>query len=387
MAETEGRKPAEDSKLPDPKEWKWCKHGKCGIYALFLTDCCWAHLSHEAKANYKWKIKEWVTAGHSLEAANLTSTDLQGAYFPATNFQEASLWSANLQEADLNAANLQGACLREANLQEASLQEADLQGTNLTDANLQKAFLSEANLQKAKLKDANLQGAELFGANLQGADFTHVNLQGAKLQGADLSGANLQKAHFSDSELHGCYMHGVQLEGASYLTWQQVEYTGEEKDKDWMGAQDVYRCLKNYFHQQGQYEDEAKAYYREKLMAQRQAWKEKKLGKLFVLFLLNILAGFGERLWRTVVGAFATILVFSGIYWLAGKLVTNGGEPITKFWHCLYFSVVTFATLGFGDISPALHSTGTQVAAVIEVILGYVFLGTLITIIARKFGR
>lgn len=372
MAKRVGRKPAKDSKLPDPKVWKWCKHPECmklqptvknekeqelmrknsELCAVFLEDYCWKHLPLEAKAAYREKIEAWVAEGYSLDGTNLYRVGLQEAF------------------------------LLKANLQEAVLFEANLQGADLSWANLQEATLGLANLQKANLRGANLQEANLHGANLQDARLWEANLQKA-----DLSRANLQKADFSESKLHGCYLHGVLLEDARYLTWQQIEYTGEEKDKKWLDAQDAYRRLKNYFHQQGQYQDETQAYYREKLMAQRQAWKEKKLGKWFVLFLLNILAGFGEKLWRTVVSAFATILIFSGIYWLAGKLVTNGGESITKFWHCLYFSVVTFATLGFGDISPALHSTGTQVAAVIEVILGYVFLGMLITIIARKMGR
>jgi len=47
--------------------------------------------------------------------------------------------------------------------------------------------------------------------------------------------------------------------------------------------------------------------------------------------------------------------------------------------------VVTFATLGFGDIAPACALA--QVLVIIEVIMGYVFLGLIITIIARRFGR
>lgn len=43
----------------------------------------------------------------------------------------------------------------------------------------------------------------------------------------------------------------------------------------------------------------------------------------------------------------------------------------------LYFSLVTFATLGFGDIASAFESSA-QIVAVIEVIFGYVFLGMIV---------
>jgi hypothetical protein len=51
----------------------------------------------------------------------------------------------------------------------------------------------------------------------------------------------------------------------------------------------------------------------------------------------------------------------------------------------LYFSAVAFTTLGFGDITPKCW--WSEVLVIIEVILGYVFLGLIVTIIARRFGR
>ncbi len=361
--------------------------------AVLGEDYCWKHLSVEAKVMYKAKIEEWASQRHSFEGTNLSLANLHKVNLQEANLKKTSLYGVNLQGANLEEGNLQSADLNQAELQNANLAGAKLQNALLYLANLQNANLGEAELQKAFLREAKLQKTLLGRTNFQNAD-----LSDAKLQEAYLGGTNFQNADLEGVELNGAFLYAVELDGAKRLTWKQLRKrengkwvgkarVGEENKRNWHGARDAYRLLKNYFHQQGRYDDEAKAHYREKLMAQRAAWKDRKFGSWFVLLLLNTLAGFGEKLWRTVVGAFATILIFSSIYWLAGKLVTNGGEPITKFWHCLYFSVVTFATLGFGDISPALHSTGTQVAAVIEVILGYVFLGMLITIIARKFGR
>jgi hypothetical protein len=162
----------------------------------------------------------------------------------------------------------------------------------------------------------------------------------------------------------------------------------EEIEKNWKGAEDAYRRLKNHFHQKGRYEDEGKAYYREKLMAQRAAWQEKKIGKWSWLFMLNILAGFGEKVTRTIIGAVVVIGFFWAFYWLgsiAGIVKLSGmeGSMVPKWLQHLYFSVVTFAS--FGNITP--QSGLALVLVIIEVILGYLFLGVLITIIARKFGR
>ena len=50
-----------------------------------------------------------------------------------------------------------------------------------------------------------------------------------------------------------------------------------------------------------------------------------------------------------------------------------------------YFSIVTFTTLGFGDVTP-LDLAG-EIWLAIEVVLGYVMLGGLISIFANKFAR
>jgi voltage-gated potassium channel Kch len=58
---------------------------------------------------------------------------------------------------------------------------------------------------------------------------------------------------------------------------------------------------------------------------------------------------------------------------------------IRGFVHGLYFSVVTMTTLGFGDIAANPDSWVGQVVLMVEVILGYVLLGALVTRLAVLF--
>lgn len=59
------------------------------------------------------------------------------------------------------------------------------------------------------------------------------------------------------------------------------------------------------------------------------------------------------------------------------------GEPLT-FWNCFYFSVVTFTTLGFGDI--VADNTAARFLVTLEVIFGYLMLGGLISIFSNKLA-
>ncbi len=59
------------------------------------------------------------------------------------------------------------------------------------------------------------------------------------------------------------------------------------------------------------------------------------------------------------------------------------GEPLT-FWNSFYFSIVTFTTLGFGDV--VADNATARLLVTLEVIFGYLMLGGLISIFANKLA-
>ena len=81
-------------------------------------------------------------------------------------------------------------------------------------------------------------------------------------------------------------------------------------------------------------------------------------------------------LWIGVQTAF-----FAWLYTLVG--VDYGGTP--TWLSPVYFSVVTFTTLGFGDIVPS--TPAAQMVAMTEVLFGYVMLGGLLSIFSNIIAR
>lgn len=63
--------------------------------------------------------------------------------------------------------------------------------------------------------------------------------------------------------------------------------------------------------------------------------------------------------------------------------VTDANRDLS-FWKSFYFSIVTFTTLGFGDVVAA--NTSARILVTLEVIFGYVMLGGLISIFANKLA-
>lgn len=77
---------------------------------------------------------------------------------------------------------------------------------------------------------------------------------------------------------------------------------------------------------------------------------------------------------------------FIGKFFIWANPEISINSPTPNNWYTpFYFSIVTFTTLGFGDVQPA-NGSG-QFWITLEVILGYVMLGGLISIFANKLAR
>lgn len=81
----------------------------------------------------------------------------------------------------------------------------------------------------------------------------------------------------------------------------------------------------------------------------------------------------------TTVGAAMTILIYAILYQIIGieEPVADDGFSVLG---AIYFSIVTFTTLGYGDLKPLPPA---QLVAASEAILGYVYLGAIVALITR----
>ena len=98
----------------------------------------------------------------------------------------------------------------------------------------------------------------------------------------------------------------------------------------------------------------------------------------------KILADCGRSLQRWAAWSLGIALLFGVIFMYIGPESFELRHVPTKF-SFFYYSIVTFTTLGFGDITP--KTLTTEILVTIEVILGYIMLGGLISIFANKLAR
>ncbi|MBC8228536.1 pentapeptide repeat-containing protein [bacterium] len=319
---------------------------------------------------------------------------------PAEQFHEFCRWHTALvdkSQDDTVKGQLEEMVRQRQSLQGFRLCQARLDGANLMGANLEDAILIGAHLEQANLSGARLDNSDLSTAHLQeayllGASLSDANLIGARLEGADLSGAKLHNTRLFKTKLFNTHLDPKSLEGTlppkggrgrqifRHL-WHETllcKHTIEEKERDFHYARHIYRMLKNNARSLGDNEDVGWAYFREKqnerraylcwLRCYHQALREQsgwqKWGKVVGLgakyivkyvssTFFNILYGYGERPWR-IAGWGLVVLLFAAFLFTAFDLtvVESDALPVStwdRFCSNLYFSVVTFTTLGYGD--------------------------------------
>ena len=217
----------------------------------------------------------------------------------------------------------------------------------------------------------------------------------------------------------------------------------QEKKKKYYKAKGIYLLLKNNFHSIGQYEDESWAFTKEKDMEKlsksfyslldkykkhslfkkilkknnilkRVIIKTKIFSKWlftkkpiewFNLSVSDFLYQYGENPWRVIRFALIIILLFAIILNFSGIVISDRTnliiefikesqgdeytlkylEPILgSFLNCLYFSVVTFTTLGYGDFQPAVGASRFFVS--LESIIGAFTMALFVYTFARRTG-
>jgi len=225
-----------------------------------------------------------------------------------------------------------------------------------------------------------------------------ANFSGAAFQHAGFSGAAFQHAYFWKTTFQNAYFTGTTFQYADFrgATFQDADFSGATFQKyvnlweatfqhiDFRELERIYRDLKQNLQRDGNYSEAGEFYYRE--MEMRRIRTKVKGGRLWLEF-YRLLAGYGEKPARTLLSSFFTIVLFAFVYWALGCLdyaAENIGH-FEEFIYSLYFSFVTFTTLGIGDIKPLTHTGRLLICC--EAVIGAFLIALFVVVFARKMMR
>ncbi|MCX6581431.1 MAG: potassium channel family protein [Candidatus Aminicenantes bacterium] len=162
----------------------------------------------------------------------------------------------------------------------------------------------------------------------------------------------------------------------------------------------AYQELEGIFDKAYMKEEADNMYYEKTKLLSKYYWqiaRSKEKGNIWVRIKVGVRSffsrffhwycGYGERPLRAMFISLLCIFSYSWIY-CCHNLIDYSTSSVDKsigWLQSFYFSVVTFTTLGFGDIVPK-PGIG-QFAVATEVMLGYLLLGTMVAILIRKITR
>jgi hypothetical protein len=261
----------------------------------------------------------------------------------------------------------------------------DLRGIRIEQTQLDDAVIRHANLRWALFRDVGLKGAQFIECNLSQVAFLECYFRRTRFSQCDIVNAKFERSEFSQASIDDC-----RLDFASFreceITLQTVHFRA---DADPHVQARVCRNLKLNAMSMGHFADAGELTFMEKSYERRQLYRHafgrqhetpggraESLRAWLVSVFLNLLWGYGEKPRRITLAMVVGIFFFGALqYWI-------DGIPGNGFWAHVYFSGITFLTIGYGDLVPVAPLA--RALAVIEGVVGITVLGMLIASWTKK---
>ncbi|MCE0557659.1 MULTISPECIES: ion channel [unclassified Motilimonas] len=282
------------------------------------------------------------------------------------------------------------------------LEQYAAQGGMLHGLALQHANLEGVNLVKRHSKTGyDLTACDFYRANLRGAHLFNASICKGSLMKADLTGANIHCVHLEECNLLGVKLIKAKIDnvkiGKKLLQEQRAEQALKENDlnsawDNYEQAEEIYRDLRKASEQQGLF-TLAGPFLQQELKMRRYQMPKWSFARLFSKT-VDLFCGYGEDPLRVVLFSILLIIVSAIFYFIfgisfAGEIVSFNVnhsimENFISLLECLYYSVVTFTTLGYGDFTPIGLSRGM---AAIEAFTGSFTIALFVVVFVKKMTR
>lgn len=278
-----------------------------------------------------------------------------------------------------------------------------LSGGYLKGLQLKRANLEDLNLVNHDHKNGyDLSGSDFYRANLRGAHFFNITLRNGSLMKADLRDANLHFGRFNETNLLGVKLDGSKMDHIELGDKVQQEKLAKLADMAgkraeaidfYEQAEEIYRNLRKAAEEQGLFSLGGRFIHSE-LTMRRHCHPLFSINRLKSKC-IDLFCGYGERPGNVVIFSLGLIFVCACLYFVLGLRFegehlqlnfTQGGfiENVKGFLISLYFSVVTFTTLGYGDVTPL---GGSRPVAALEAFTGGFTMALFVVVFVKKMTR
>lgn len=249
----------------------------------------------------------------------------------------------------------------------------DLRGLRVEGTQFDHVVLRDVNLRWANLRDVGFKGTRFEECNLSQAEFAQCYFRHASFERCDLVNARFEACDFS-----GARIAGSRLDFASFrdceIGLDNIEFRSDASKNAMVR---VCRSLKLNAMSMGNFADAGKLTYLEKTHERETLFASGRWLPWAGSCLQNLFWGYGEKPWRL-----ALVMLFNVFLFGTTLFVVNGLPEGKEYADYLYFSGITYLTVGYGDLAPA-----TPLARFISILnggTGIATFGMLIASITKK---
>jgi uncharacterized protein YjbI with pentapeptide repeats len=323
-----------------------------------------------------------------FEGANIPKAEFSGV-----SFREPQMFAdANLTRADLSNIPFEGASFEGADLTRANLSDSDVSG-----AGFYNTLLSQASLYGTNLRNAGLYGTRMDGAHISDhTDFGVRNHEGMKRSSAIPFRGPWPGIHYDERN----------PEYEQFADADSDESSGSGgKVNNYTRAAAVYGEIERVARMNADSELSSRCYlWRKDMQRKRYQSSEGRRSSRQSInwmrsWIANVFVRYGESPWRVTTVAGLIIVSCAVLYYTfdlieyrtspTQELLSVAGStppaPVVTFLDAIYFSTLTFSTLGMGTFEP----TGPlgRVVTIFETLSGVVLLALLVFVFGRRATR
>ena len=311
---------------------------------------------------------------------NFENFNFDGQTFHRTTFEKCSFENCNFINCKIQ---LRGS---------VKFYFCDFYKVNIMDCNLKGLHIKETNLMQVTFKNTFMSGCNLIGNSYESVTFEeNCNLMDATIDD------NYKKfdVSFINEKSYTRLSYGTYIGRFNYKRFIELEENLEDERMINLSISNTYMDIGSQFLKNNVSGKYGVCFYEGKRAFHRTlSGKRRTLSRIY-----DIVCGYGEKPSRTFIISLILIMIFGVLYMFTGlKTFSNevismkvirtslGNRGFIKLLiYSVYFSTVTFATVGYGDIM-VVNAAG-MVISIFEIIIGVFMVGVWTSTLVRKMTR
>lgn len=241
---------------------------------------------------------------------------------------------------------------------------ADLKHCNFENTRVHKCFFDNADLSHAEFTYATLNDCNFLEANLNGANFSY-----AKLIHCDFTRATIKEVHL-----------GLTI-ADQRTTFGEI--LKSESDGNYNFAAIEYKQLKEMYRNSSLHSEVDKAHYKA-MVCKRKTLPSRHPFRWMNYMFGDLLCKYGTSFVNVLIWGIVIIMICAGLFYVNDSLLYQNNDVHISFSDAIYFSMITFSTLGYGDH----HAIGDlRFLAAFESLIGLALMSLFTVIVARSIIR